>query len=189
MDKRLTQLLCDADRTADPPRVADAAILAGLVRRRVHSRKTRRMAVGLCAAAVVAVVGTMVATIEIQQRRIDRMQRQIADLTEKTDATVAFVQRILDEHEGQQRLARSNQRLAAIPDPISEIQARVDQTAFTMLYQADMLYKQLHLKDSAVDAYQRVIELFPDNRWAETAKQRLKEMDEQPKSKTKGDLS
>ena len=58
-----------------------------------------------------------------------------------------------------------------------------------MLYQADLLYKQLNLKDSAAEAYQRVIELFPDNRWAETAKQRLKEMEEQPKSNTKGDLS
>ena len=132
---------------------------------------------------------TMVTTIEVQQRRIDRMQRQIADLTERTDATVEFVQRILNEHEGQQRLARSNQRLAAIPDPMGEIQARVDQTAFTMLYQADLLYKQLNLKDSAAEAYQRVIELFPDNRWAETAKQRLKDMEEQPKSNTKGDVS
>lgn len=189
MDDRLTQLLQDADRTAEAPRVSDAAILAALVRRRVHSRKVRRMAVAVCAAAVFAVVGTMVTTIEVQQRRIDRMQQQIVDLTEKTDATVAFVQTILDQKDKQYQLIRLNQKLAAIPDPMGEIQARVDQTAFTMLYQADLLYKQLNLKDSAIDAYNRVIELFPDNRWAETAKQRLKDMEEQPKSKTKGDVS
>ena len=189
MDERLIRLLEDADRTAGQPQVSNAAVLVGLVRQRYHRRRIRRTAVGLCAAAVLAVAGTMVATIEVQQRRIDRMQQQIADLTERTDATVEFVQRILNEHEGQQRLARSNQRLAAIPDPMGEIQARVDQTAFTMLYQADLLYKQLNLKDSAAQAYQRVIELFPDNRWAETAKQRLKDMEEQPKSNTKGDVS
>ena len=125
MDERLTRLFEDADRTAGRPQVSDAAVLVGLVRQRYHRRRIRRTAVGLCAAAVFAVVGTMVTTIEVQQRRIDRMQRQIADLTERTDATVEFVQRILNEHEGQQRLARSNQRLAAIPDPMGEIQARV----------------------------------------------------------------
>src|SRR5512145_369580 len=101
MDDRLTQLLQDADRTAEAPRVSDAAILAALVRRRVHSRKVRRMAVAVCAAAVFAVVGMMVTTIEVQQRRIDRMQQQIVDLTEKTDATVAFVQTILDQKDKQ----------------------------------------------------------------------------------------
>jgi hypothetical protein len=189
MDERLTQLLQEADRTAEPPRVADAAILEGLVRRRAHLRKIRRTALGLCAAAMIAIVAMLIGTVEIQQRRIDRMQRQIADLTEKTDATVAFVQTILKEHEGQQRLARSSQRLASIPDPLDEIQARVDQTAFSMLYQADLLYKQLNLKDSALEAYNRVIELFPNNRWAETARQRIKEIEEQPRNKTKGDVS
>jgi len=189
MDERLIQVLQSADRTAGQPQVPDAAILTGLVRRRYHRRRIRQTALGLCAAAMIAVAATVVITIQVQQRRIDRMQQQLADLTEKTDATVAFVQRILNEHEGQQRLARSNQRLAAIPDPMDEIQARVDQTAFTMLYQADLLYKQLNLKESAAEAYQRVIELFPDNRWAQTAKERLKEMEEQPKSKMKGNVS
>jgi tetratricopeptide (TPR) repeat protein len=189
MDERLTRMLQDADRAAGQPQVPDAAILAGLVRRRYHRRRIRQTAVGLCAAAVVAVAATMVITIQVQQRRIDRMQQQLADLTEKTDATVAFVQTILEQRQRQDQLTQLNQKLAAIPDPMGEVQARVDQTAFTMLYQADLLYKQLNLKDSAAEAYQRVIELFPDNRWAETAKQRLKDMEEQPKSKTKGDLS
>lgn len=189
MDERLTQLLQDADRSALRPKVADTAVLIGRIRYRSHQRRVRRTIVGVCAAAVIAVVATMAVTIRIEQRRMDRLQRQIADLTEKTDATVAFVQKILSEHDGQQRLARSNQRLAAIPDPISEIQARIDQTAFSMLYQADMLYKQLNLKESAMEAYNRLIEMFPDNRWAQTAKERLKEMEEQSKSETKGDVS
>lgn len=189
MDDRLTQLLHDADRTAFRPKVADTAVLIGRIRYRSHQQRVRRMVVGLCAAAVIAIVATMAVTVRIEQRRIDRLQRQIADLTEKTDATVAFVQKILDEHQGQQRLARSNQRLASIPDPISEIQARVDQTAFSMLYQADMLYKQLNLTDSAIEAYNRLIEMFPDNRWAQTAKERIKQIQEQSESKTKGDVS
>ncbi len=189
MDERLTQLLHDADQSALPPKVADTAILIGRIRYRSHQRRVRRRIVGLCAAAVIAIVGTLAVTIRVEQRRIDRLQRQIADLTEKTDATVEFVQRILQEHEGQQRLARSNQRLASAPDPIGQIQARIDQTAFSMLYQADLLYKQLNLKDSAIEAYNRLIEMFPDNRWAQTARQRIQEIQEQSQSKSKGDRS
>lgn len=189
MDERLTQLLQEADRAFSQPEVADTAVLIGRIRYRVHRRRVRRTVFGLSAAAMIAIIATMAITIRIEQRRINRLQSQIADLTEKTDATVAFVQRVLEEHEGQQRLARSNQRLASTPDPIREIQARVDQTAFSMLYQADMLYKQLNLTDSAIEAYNRVIEMFPDNRWAETARQRIKEIEEQPKTKVKGDVS
>ncbi len=188
MDERLIQMLCDADRTAGTPHVADAAILAGITCRRAHARKIRRMAIGIGAAATIAILATMAVTIRIEQQRIEHIQRQIAELTERTDATVAFVKTILEEHDDRQKLVRLNQQLASISDPIKEIQNRVDETAFAMLYQADMLYKQLNLKESAVQAYQRVIELFPDNRWAETARERIKQIEEQLQIEPKGDV-
>jgi outer membrane protein assembly factor BamD (BamD/ComL family) len=52
----------------------------------------------------------------------------------------------------------------------------VDKTAFLLIYQADRLYKELNQTESAVTAYQEVIQLFPDNRWAQVAKERLAEI-------------
>ncbi len=46
------------------------------------------------------------------------------------------------------------------------------------MYQADRLYKELNLKGSAVETYNRVIDLFPENKWAEVARTRLSEMSE-----------
>jgi len=64
----------------------------------------------------------------------------------------------------------------------------VDKTAFVMLYQADRLYKQLRQTDSAVEAYKEIIQLFPENQWADVARERLSEIQEHRinNSKTKG---
>jgi outer membrane protein assembly factor BamD (BamD/ComL family) len=53
----------------------------------------------------------------------------------------------------------------------------VDKTAFILVYQADKLYKELNRTESAVRAYKEVIQLFPKNRWADVARERLLEIE------------
>jgi outer membrane protein assembly factor BamD (BamD/ComL family) len=45
-----------------------------------------------------------------------------------------------------------------------------------MVYQADRMYHELNLRESAVASYQRTIELFPQTHWAQVAKDRLAEL-------------
>ena len=49
----------------------------------------------------------------------------------------------------------------------------MDKTAFLLIYQADRLYKELNQTESAVAAYKEIIQLFPTNRWADVARERL----------------
>ncbi|MEN6335821.1 MAG: hypothetical protein ABFE01_16330, partial [Phycisphaerales bacterium] len=52
-----------------------------------------------------------------------------------------------------------------------------DKTVFSLIYQADRLYKELNQTESAVAAYKEIIQLFPTNRWAAVARERLTEID------------
>ncbi len=103
-------------------------------------------------------------------------QADIQELVARTDALVEFVHEVLEQERSRHRLAELEAKLASIPDPLDQIQRGIDKTAFILLYQADRMYRELNLKESAVEAYNRVIELFPENRWAETARQRLSEI-------------
>ena len=76
------------------------------------------------------------------------------------------------------RLLELEEELASIPDPLVEIERQYDRAAFVLVYQADRLYKELNLKGSAVETYNRVIDLFPENKWAEVARMRLSKMSE-----------
>jgi hypothetical protein len=113
-------------------------------------------------------------------------QADIQQLVARTEALVEFVHEVLEQERSRQRLAELEAKLASIPDPLDQIQRGVDKTAFILLYQADRMYRELNLKDSAVEAYNRVIELFPENRWAGTARQRLREIENEKVGK--GDL-
>jgi tetratricopeptide (TPR) repeat protein len=89
----------------------------------------------------------------------------------------------------ERRLAALNAELASIPDPVREMDAQVDKTASLLIYQADRLYKELNQTESAVAQYKEVIQLFPKNRWADVARERLAEIEQRQinKSDSKGE--
>jgi len=60
---------------------------------------------------------------------------------------------------------------------MEQVERQVDKAAFVLIYQADRLYKELNRTESAVAAYKEIIQLFPTNRWAEVARERLAEID------------
>jgi len=84
---------------------------------------------------------------------------------------------VLNKERRQSRLNELQAQLASIPDPLEEVREQVDKTAFILVYEADRLYNELNQTDSAVENYNRVIKLFPENRWAKVARQRLSEIE------------
>jgi len=99
-----------------------------------------------------------------------------------------FIREVLEEERKQRRLQELQAQLASYSDPLQEIQKQVDKTAFILVYQANRMYRELDQKDSAIQAYNRVIELFPQSRWAEVARQRLSEIKNNQHNNSKGDL-
>lgn len=177
-EEQIKTLLHKADNAAGRP--AFSRITAAEVRRRIHRRRISRIGVPLAAAAVVAVAtALLILSGEVQRpepQRIASLEEQVKQLQARTDATLQLVQEVLESDRRQRRLAALEAELASIPDPLQEIEQQVDKTAFLLIYQADRLYKELNQTESAVAAYKEVIQLFPDNRWAQVAKERLAEI-------------
>jgi tetratricopeptide (TPR) repeat protein len=180
-EDEIKKLLQQADRTvvgAAPVRVNLSAI-----RRRAGRKNIIILVAPLASAAVLmvalSVLALMFRTAEPtpEQEKIALLETQIKQLQARTDAALGLIQEVLDEERRQSRLDELQAQLASIPDPIKETRKQVDKTAFILVYQADRLYNELNQTDSAVENYNRVIKLFPENRWAKVARQRLSEIE------------
>ncbi len=189
-DERLKELLQRADETAGAPAFRNPR--AGEIRRRVFRRRLKMISLPAAAVLLIGVgVGTLCLRRECTpppQQQIATVEAQLRQLQAQTDAVLKLVHEVLEKDRQEGQLAALEAELASIPDPTEEIERQVDKTAFVMLYQADRLYKQLRQTDSAVEAYKEIIQLFPENQWADVARERLSEIQEHRinNSKTKG---
>jgi tetratricopeptide (TPR) repeat protein len=188
-EDEIKKLLQQADRTAGEP--APVRVSLSAIHRRAN-RKRRMILVAPLAAAAVLMVAVGISALRFrnaepteEQKRIALLEGQVKQLQARTDAAFNFIQQVLEEERRQSRLDKLEAQLASIPDPLEEVQKQVDKTAFILVYQADRLYRELNQTDSAVENYKRVIELFPDNRWAKVARQRLSEIKNEKSNKTK----
>ena len=193
-EDEIKKLLQRADKTAGGP--SPVRVNLSAIHHRANHKKIITLAVPLTAAAVLMVVlGILVLRFENtgpteEQKKIALLENQVKQLQARTNAAFDFIQQVLEEERRQNRLDKLEAQLASIPDPLEEVQKQVDKTAFILVYQADRLYRELNQTDSAVENYKRVIELFPENRWAKVARQRLKEIENKKsdKSNSKGEL-
>jgi TolA-binding protein len=195
-EDKIKNLLQEADRMAGLPG-AVSANLSAIVRRRAHRRHLRiSLTAPLAAAAVILIAaGIWNLAIRTTEKTQDRekivlLERQLEQLQTKTDAALNLIQEVLVAEQQKDSLDELEAQLASIPDPLEEIQKQVDKTAFILVYQAERLYRELNRTDSAVETYKRVIELFPKNRWAQVARERLSEIDSRKFNKIdlKGEL-
>ncbi|MFH1716490.1 MAG: tetratricopeptide repeat protein [Planctomycetota bacterium] len=134
------------------------------------------------AAVLIVALGIWSLTIKTAETRHERerivaLEAQIEQLQVRTDATLKLIHEVLEDERRHRRLDELQAELASIPDPVEEVGRQVDKTAFILVYQADRLYRELNQTESAVEAYNRVIELFPENQWANVARQRLSEIE------------
>jgi len=186
MEDKITNLLQEADQTAGLPAPVSAN-LSSVVRHRAHRRHFINLAAPIAAAAVVLIAAGIwnfrTTKTRQEEKKIALLETQLQQLQAKTDAALNLIQAVLEEEQKQNQLAEVDElgkleaQLASIPDPLEEIERQVDLTAFYLLGQADRLYRELNRTDSAVETYNRLIELFPKNRWAQEARQRLSEIE------------
>ncbi len=168
-------------RQADEAAGASAFDPVTVARVRQRVRRRRLLRAGIPAAAVVLVTTGLWVTCmrtakpqpQPQPQRMASLEEQVRQLRAQTDATLKLVQEVLQRDRQDRRLAALEAELASIPDPLQEIDRQVDKTAFILLYQADRLYHELNQTESAVRAYQEIIQLFPENQWADVARERL----------------
>jgi len=187
-EDKIKNLLQQADKAAG--RIAPVEVNVSAIHRRAVRKNMIMMVAPLATAAVImvalSILTVMFRTVEptLEERKIAILETQIEQLQARTDAALSLIQEVLDEEQRQSRLDELQAQLASIRDPIEEVRQQVDKTAFTLVYQADRLYKELNQPESAVENYNRVIELFPDNRWAKVARQRLSEIEKRKTDKT-----
>jgi tetratricopeptide (TPR) repeat protein len=195
-EDKIKNLLKDADRMAGPP-ILVSARLSAVVRRRAHRRHVLISISGPLAAAAVILIAAGIWNFTIRadeknkdQKKIAMLEKRLQELQTRTDAALNLIQEVLVAEQKQRSLVELEAQLASIPDPLEEIQRQVDKTASILVFQADRLYRRLDRKDSAVETYNRVIELFPNSRWAQEARQRLIEIESRQfnKKDSKGEL-
>jgi TolA-binding protein len=186
-EDKIQHLIQSADRTAGPP--VQVSVDLSVIQHRVHRRHLVTLVVPAVAAAVILVaLGVLGVSIRLgktasEQGKITPLQMQVKQLQLQTDATLKLIQEVLENERRQCQLDKLYAELASIPDPLEEIQTQVDKTGFILVYQADQMYRELKLIDSASRMYRRVIELFPQSRWAAVARQRLSEIQESQPNK------
>lgn len=189
-EDKIKNLLQKADQTAAGPAPVSANLAAD-VRRRANRRQTVNLTARIAAAAVVVIalgIWSYTAKKTRDQQKLVTLEIQIKQLRAQTDATLNFIREVLDEERKQRCLQELQAQLASYSDPLEEIQKQVDKTAFILVYQANRMYRELDQKASAIRAYNRVIELFPQSRWAEEARQRISEIKSNQHNNSKGDL-
>lgn len=176
-EERIENLLRRADGHAGRP--AFGRITTAGIQRRIHRRQIVRFGVPLATAAVVAVaVGLWTVCVRTGDRRpeierIASLEEQVKQLQARTEAALKLVQDVVAQERQQQRLDALEAELAGIRDPDEQIREQTDKAALALLYQGDRFYRELNQPQSAIDAYEQVIRVFPKSRWAEEARQRL----------------
>jgi len=194
-EDKIRNLLQKADEMAGEP-VGIPAGLAAVVRQRARHRRFVNSA-GLITAAAVLVIAaglwystTRTARTRPEQKRIAALEGQIQELQARTDATLNLIREVLEDERHQSRLDGLEAELASIRDPLEEVRRQVDRTAFILIYEADQMYRDRSQRGAAIQAYKRVIGLFPENRWAEEARQKLSEIEKRKTRKldSKGEL-
>lgn len=188
-DERLEQLLRQADAAFADARFGSVG-LSQRIRRR--ARRQRQLKVfGITAAAVLVLSLSTVAWVNRYGRpdsapvpivaddsskpaSVAELQMQIERLRDEIRTGCQAVDEVLRRQEVEQRLAAL--RAQAETDPLKAVNDQLDRAALTMVYQADRMYHELNLRESAVASYERTIELFPKTYWAQVAKERLAEL-------------
>ena len=177
-EDKLTDLIQNADEIAPGPSYSikpSSVGLQRLVRLRCRRIWTASIAVSLLIAVSLTLSIAYSHKTKTEQQRIIALEARIKQLQADADATLKLVRQVIHQQQQQQKLDELNAQLAAIPDPIEELNREIERTAFILLYQADK-YRELNLKQNAIDSYNRLIELFPDTDSAQKAKQKLEKI-------------
>ncbi len=180
-EDKLQNLLRDTDDSfaAMPP---DTQKLVRSVHSRAVRRKYLKTSFSFAAAAcLVIALCFALPTFEkgkkpLSPQQLAALQQDIKNLNITADATLKLVREVIERQNRLENLKKLNAQLAQFIDPYQQLRENLNHTAFILLDLADADYKQFNDIDSAIEAYNRIVGLFPDAPSAEKAKQRLVEI-------------
>lgn len=191
-------LLQRADRAAGPP-PAGPADLADRVRQLAGRRHRTQVVIRTAAAAVVAIgLGLAIRSAAVRpgvddgqavsqqpapapspsDEEVTRLRMEIAQLRREADDLAEQIRGMAVIQQQRQRLDRLERAVARLESG-EEVRAEMERAAFTIVYQADRMYRELGRRESAVEAYREAIRLFPETASAQIARTRLSEIDGQ----------
>ncbi|MBN1362900.1 MAG: hypothetical protein JW993_20040 [Sedimentisphaerales bacterium] len=175
-DDRIKALLESTDRVAGRPSYGPLGVAS--VRRQARRRQVKTLALPAVAVLLLGFGAWSVRTLTPEpaprhDERIATLEEQVRQLQAQSEAALALVQEVLAQERQRERLDALEAELASIRDPREELRRQADRTAFTLVYQADRFYRELNQAQSAIEAYEQVIRLFPESRWADEARERL----------------
>ncbi|MCP4251333.1 MAG: hypothetical protein GY778_30220 [bacterium] len=189
----LQDLLREADATASEPPTGPADLTSAVLRLARRRQRVRRVVgagsataalligLGLAVSNWDALVGSSpggpVVTMSDTQEQEQRLRREIADLRARADAAEALAQRMITLGRRRADLAALERKLRA-PDPLESARQQLDRTPAIMVRSAVRLQHEYGLVASAAEAYRRTMNLFPDSPWAQVARRRLLEIDD-----------
>lgn len=191
-EDKIQSLLGDADRKAGPPRSVSVDFSA--IRHRARQKRLARLVVpGTAAAVVLVALSIWTAVLRTdraagEQEKIAALENEVRVLQARTDAALKLIREMVANEQRQRRLDQLQAELTSIPDPLEEVQKQVETTAFIMVYQADRMYREPNQRDSAIRAYRRTIELFPETESAEAARQRLNQIETESRERIQKEI-
>ncbi len=175
---RLTQLIQQADKDLGPP--VHGTVDVSKIRRQMQRRKRLRVFNSI---AAVMIVGLTLVLLTRPPSIPSEPSVALAQIGMQTEVLYAMIHRRCEAEQKNDLLRRRYERvaqleagLAAVPDPLQQVRAEVDKAARTMVTSADRMSLEPGLRRQAVRDYERVIRLFPDNTWAQVARNRLARM-------------
>ncbi len=173
MSDSLDELLKTAAEKS-PPRLGDPSQMAGAA-----LATARRRRVGIRIAASVALLCVVAITVVLLRPRENSPPRQVAINIQNNDGPtiilsdlrqqIADQEKIVDELESADRLARAENRIA---EYAAADQDPTERTAETMIAQANLV-RDLGMADLAEADYRQVVDYFPDTLSAKIARKTL----------------
>jgi len=122
------------------------------------------------------------------QGEIEQLRSEVAQLRSEAEFRTAILAEVLRVQKQQAKIRALERQVRSQTDPLAEVNRLVERAALVILYQADRKYNELNLKESAIADYQQVIQYYPNTRWAESARQRLAEIEIQERQSKQGDV-
>lgn len=186
-DNTIRQLLQSADRAAGEPTCSSN--LARRVRIKAAAQQRLRHRVFVMTAAFLLILGVgIVARYRLTPppnpantetsagSDADQAVQQLAAMNRRLQMQVDLLRQLNKTTDAEYRLAKLKRKQKSRIDPLAEIRLCRDKSAAITLVTADEKVRKYNLVRSAVNDYQRVIELYPDTIWARQARKKLVEL-------------
>jgi hypothetical protein len=123
----------------------------------------------------VAKRGDLVQIITDREAEAVKLQAEVFQLRQESQQREQLVRRLL-EAERRGKLAAQLNKSRPSSDTLAAIRLEQDRSALILIHQAQRFDSEMQKRPEALEAYRRVVALFPQSQWADVARKRLDEM-------------